>query len=275
MEIMNRDLISVAVICPDEVVNGSVRAAFSSCGRICAEFFGSASAAVERVFFENRGARMSSGQFADGAPEKYNTGNVSAVPCSDAQWDAVLIDDSTESLYEKVIPSFASIPVVVMVPPDSRAAAYAIKNGACDFLFKDDSFGDLLVSRIICAAVLRGGLPRWCSGMQKDDRFVASNILAAIQDSAAAVLHNVNNLLAPLLLNMSKVEMFIETDRLEDLKREFPQMVRKCESHVAAISETLRVLKEVALTDEKEMEKWEGADFKQVIKNRLDLLKKK
>ena len=94
--------------------------------------------------------------------------------------------------------------------------------------------------------------------------------IAGIRHVTSAALHNVNNLLSPMLLSVSKIEMFLETGRVEQLKAEMPKIISNVENHVTAITETLRFLNDVVMSDSSKMAEWRSVDVKMELKKKTD-----
>ncbi len=94
--------------------------------------------------------------------------------------------------------------------------------------------------------------------------------LATIQNLTGAVLHNVNNLLAPFNLNMAKVEMYLESGREEQLKRELPAMISTVDVHLNAVMESLKLLYDTVSADRARIEYWDGVDIRTEVKARVD-----
>ena len=94
--------------------------------------------------------------------------------------------------------------------------------------------------------------------------------LATVQNLTGAVLHNVNNLLAPFNLNMAKVEMYLESGREEQLKRELPSMISTIDVHLDAVMESLKILYDTVSADRARIEYWDGVDIRTEVKVRID-----
>lgn len=94
--------------------------------------------------------------------------------------------------------------------------------------------------------------------------------LATVQNLTGAVLHNVNNLLAPFNLNMAKVEMYLESGREEQLKRELPEMITTIDLHLDAVMKSLKILYDTVSADRAGIEYWDGVDIRMEIKARID-----
>ncbi len=108
--------------------------------------------------------------------------------------------------------------------------------------------------------------------MQRANDNESNAAIAAIRHVTSAALHNVNNLLSPMLLSVSKVEMFLESGRIEQLKAEMPKIISNVENHVTAITETLRFLNEVVMSDTSKMVQWRDIDVKSELKKKTDPL---
>lgn len=94
--------------------------------------------------------------------------------------------------------------------------------------------------------------------------------LATLQNLTGAVLHNVNNILAPFNLNMAKIEMYLESDRIDQLKKEIPAMMNTTDIHLNAVLESLRILYDTISSNREKIEYWDGVDIKDEVKSRVD-----
>ncbi|HNY12151.1 MAG TPA: hypothetical protein PKK26_11225 [Candidatus Wallbacteria bacterium] len=108
--------------------------------------------------------------------------------------------------------------------------------------------------------------------MQQTNDTESNAAITAIRHVTSAALHNVNNLLSPMLLSVSKVEMFLETGRIEQLKTEMPKIISNVENHVTAITETLRFLNDIVMSDIPKMAQWRDVDVKIELKKKIDPL---
>ena len=98
--------------------------------------------------------------------------------------------------------------------------------------------------------------------------------LTTLQNLTGVIIHNINNLLAPFSLNMAKVEMYIESEKTEQLKKDLPNMVNSTELHLNAILESLRILYDNVSTDKSRIEYWDDVDIKAEIKSRVEKIVK-
>jgi hypothetical protein len=98
--------------------------------------------------------------------------------------------------------------------------------------------------------------------------------LATVQNLTGAVIHSVNNLLAPFNLNMAKAEMYLESDRADQLKRELPEMIASMDVHLNAVMESLKILYDTVSADRARIEYWDGVDIRTEVKARVDKILK-
>ncbi len=98
--------------------------------------------------------------------------------------------------------------------------------------------------------------------------------LTTLQNLTGVIIHNINNLLAPFSLNMAKVEMYIESEKTEQLKKDLPNMVNSTELHLNAILESLRILYDNVSTDKSRIEYWDDVDIKAEMKARIEKIVK-
>ncbi len=108
-----------------------------------------------------------------------------------------------------------------------------------------------------------------CNNKYSEETIKALTIL---QHLTGAVIHNVNNLLAPFSLNMAKVEMYLEAGKTEQLKKDIADMAAGTELHLNAILQSLKILYDNITTDRKKIEYWNSVDIKEELKKRLETI---
>lgn len=93
--------------------------------------------------------------------------------------------------------------------------------------------------------------------------------LTLLQNLAKAVFHEVNNLLLPIGLTLPKIEMYLESNKIEQLKKELPQMIESTDKSLMAINEILKILYNTINGSKNDVEYWQNVDIKNIIKENI------
>ena len=181
-------------------------------------------------------------------------------------------DDNFEFMKKLKMPVFMLIDEALC----GRDISIAIDNGACGFIIKGGNFlkqfHKYLKIFLGAEAAKMHETTNHSAGRGAGGETNATVSVDFCDKLIGNVQHSINNLLLPVLLNISKIELYFEKGRSDELKNEIKPLLQLCESNIGVVTELISYMKELTADYDKNKMQLSNSDIKQIIKAYIDKL---
>ena len=198
------------------------------------------------------------------------------VPLAQDKFDFCLFSRAQAAQDKFVFMKTLTMPVFMLVEENACAAdmADAVENGASGFILKGAPFLKQFHKclRLFLNENSAGVLEKHGGADKTAGSEISQSGINFFNKLIGNVQHSVNNLLLPILLNMSKIELYVENGKIDELKNELNPLIKNCELNIGIVTELMTYMKELTAGYNKNKELFDRADLKQMLKAYIENL---